>query len=209
MAHADYAGSVYPDKWQVLGVELKPFSLGHYFKLRKLGCTFVSDTAEEATIKDLILGVIVCSMGSHHDPEQDPFWRWLNNSDRSVKLWFWNFTRAQKLTQAEFEVLQWGKRVGKTDFVEKAKLFAQYLSYYQESPGFYEGENTSNEPAGGHWSHSLYHALTSKCGYSPIEAFNAPMRRCLCDFFKLLESEGGGRLMTPEEIEFANAGGDV
>lgn len=200
-----YFDAAYPAPWQVLGVPLKPFSLGHYVKLYRLGCAFVADEVKPATLGDLLLGVAVCSMDSHPDPSRDPFWLWLNRAEPEgywSRLWY----RARKkvckgfVTPAELDMFKFGKRIGTIDFGEKARLFAEYIALHSKVPAYWEGDSSGDgKKSGAHWSQAVLHTLTSKCGYTQEEAHNVPLSRALADFFKYAESEGGLRLMTQEE----------
>ncbi len=197
---SNYFDAAYPEPWQVLGVNLKPFSLGHYVKLYRLGCAFVGDEVKPATLGDLLLGVAVCSMDSHPDPAKDQFWQWLNNDKhrgwRRVVAWFCKKTP----TPAEIDMAKFGRQIGMFNFAEKARLFAQYIEAHSKSPAYWEtNSNQSQNGAGGHWSQSVLHVLVSKCGYSSEEAHNIPLSKALADFFKHAENEGAVRLMTQEE----------
>lgn len=213
MASADYFKAAYPEPWQILGLELKPFSLGHYFKLRRLGCAFVSDKPAGAQLSDLLLAVSVCSMASEPDTAADPFWQWFNR-DRAetiggrLRLWTHNLWRSvfrrRPLTPIEFDFLTWGRKCGDFDISEKIKLFADYLSQHVKVPGFWEDDRQGGTIVGGHWSQSLLHALTSKCGYTMREAYNIPLSKAFADFYKLCEASGGGRLFTEEEEAMLN-----
>ncbi len=204
MPTSDYFKSAYPDGWQILGISVLPFSLGHYFKLKRLGCAFVSDDSQQARLGDLLTGIMVCSMPSDPDISKDQFWTWFNAKEGGLR---WKFYRAvarlwgkQAMTPAERDIFKWGQRIGKFDFPAKVAMFASYVKENTEPPGFWE-KDTAGETQGGHWSHGILHALTAKCGYSLHEAYNAPMGKAIADFYKYAESEGAGRLMTPEEME--------
>lgn len=210
MAASDYFRSAYPEPWQLLGVSLRPFSLGHYLKLHRLGNAFVSDDVETATLGDLILGVVACSMRSHPDPDKDEFWQWLNRKEPTTKAeriaWGWRkllcrVLKKQMPTPAELDVHNWGRKIGVFDVSAKAQQFADYIAKHSECPRFWE-EQASDKKSGAHWAHAVIHALTSKCGYTQEEAYNVCAAKALADYFKHAENEGAIRLMTPQEIEF-------
>lgn len=194
----DYPRSAYPDEWQILGVRLRPFSLGHYLKLRRLGNAYVSDDATPALMGDLLLGIMVCSMESHPDPTKDPFLVWFNQRPK----WYqdrlpWVFG---KLTPAEQEMVRWGRKCKRADVRAKAQLFADYINSQTEFPEYW-CERQNPRRSGAHWSHGVLTTLVSHCGYSQLEAYNVPLSKALQDFFKWAESEGHVTLMTPEESE--------
>ncbi len=203
MATPNYFSAAYPEPWQVLGVKLLPFSFGHYIKLHRLGCAFVAETEQPATIGDLLLGIVVCSMRSNPDPEQDPFWQWLHR-DKPEGLFAklrW-IIRRHKMTPAEYEILTWGRRVGVFDLNTKAQMFAGYIKEHSAVPAYVEEPmDTPPRESGAHWAQSVIAALVAKCGYTQLEAYNVPMPKAMQDFFKHAESEGSIRLLPQEVVE--------
>ena len=203
MATSTYFAAAYPEPWQVLGVNLLPFSFGHYLKLHRLGCAFISEKEEQATIGDLLLGIVVCSMRSNPDPQLDPFWVWLHRDrPESVlqRLW-WKINR-NKLTPAEYEIMTWGRKVGIFELKEKAGLFSKYIEHHSQMPAYVEEpSDTPPRESGAHWAQSVIGSLVSKCGYTQIEAYNVPMPKAMSDFFKHAESEGSIRLLSQEVVE--------
>jgi hypothetical protein len=208
-----YSEAAYPAPWQVLGVTLKPFSLGHYIKLNRLGCAFVADGVETATLGDLLLGVAVCSMDSHPDAGKDPFWNWLSRSapEGRIAAWWYRLRlfisrllNRNPLTPADLDMLRFGKRCGEINLPDKCRLFQEYISAHSKPPAYWEVENSGSKKSGAHWSHAIMQVLVAKCGYTLEDAHNAPMTRAMADFFKHIESEGGVRLMSEEEARFCN-----
>lgn len=204
MARADYFQSSFPAPWVVLGLDLRPFSLGHYIKLRALECAFVSDATEQATLGDLLIGVIVCHFSTDPDPSADPFWNWLNRPAR-FNLLAWLF-RKTPLTPAEREVYKMGKKLGKIDFAEKVKLFSDYIKAHTQEPGYWKLKEEGDSRSGAHWSHAVVSALCSECGYTQREALNAPMNRALQDYYRAAENHGHVRLMTADELRMLDGG---
>jgi hypothetical protein len=129
MARKDYFASAAPEPWQVLGLTLRPFSVGHYIKLRRLDCAFVADDERPATVKDLVVGVSVCSMASHPDQNRDEFWQWFNRrTPESIwgRVSFTFETKAARLlnkehlSPAERDLYRLGKKCGPFDFKSTA-----------------------------------------------------------------------------------------
>ena len=55
----DYYQAAVPDGWQILGVKLRPLSLGHLILLKRYGSAFV--VGGIPTEADLVLSVLICS----------------------------------------------------------------------------------------------------------------------------------------------------
>ena len=158
-----YFEAAYPEPWQVLGVPLKPFSLGHYIKLHRLDCAFVSDETKPATLADLLLGVAVCSMESHPDASKDPFWTWLNRAEPEgwlASAWYRisrkiaALFKRQLLTPAELDMIRFGRKCGPVNLNEKASLFLDYINAHSKVPAYWESDNSTGNKSGAHWSHS-------------------------------------------------------
>ena len=206
----DYFSSTYPEPWQILGLKLRPFSFGHYFKLQRLGCAFVSDKSETATLGDLLLGVLVCTLPSDPDAAADPFWAWLNREHGGWRyrlyVWLAKLLRKPPLSPAEWDVFRLGQQIGPFDFGEKVRLFADYIKHHSEAPLYFEEPRPqSSKRSGAHWAHAIVHTVAAKCGYTLDQAYNAPMAQVLADYFRYAETEGAVRLMTPDEVEFTEA----
>ena len=205
MAIRDYFSAAYPEPWQIMGIRLRPFSLGHYIKLAQFKNAFVSEKTEVATFPDLIQGIAVCSMASHPDPMRDEFWQWWNQpAPYSI---FAALCRKTPLTPAERDIVRWGRRVRKLDdWVEKAKMFAAYISTHSEPPGYWvtADDNKPGVKSGAHWVQSVISGLVSECGYTQIEALNVPVCKCLQDYLKAAENQGTIRLMPIDVLETTN-----
>lgn len=206
MAIADnFFAAAYPEPWQILGVKLRPFSLGHYIKLSRLGCAFVSEAEERATMSDLVLGVIVCSMPTTVDTDVDPFWKWLNRTRGGWRYTIYKLTkrilRQKFATPAEYDAFLWGKQMGAIDFSAKVKMFSDYMDKCSAMPAYVEEHrDTPAKASGAHWCQSVLSALVSKCGYTMEEALNVPVSRALSDFIKQAETDGAVRILPVEAI---------
>lgn len=173
---ADYFTATIPEPWQILGLRLRPFSLGHYKLLRRFGCAFVSDTAEEATREDLILGVLACSM---------------------IPAEFLSFIESPEYEQ---RVKDWGKSVGLFDLKEKAELFQKYIAQHSQVPRYWEERETSE--SGAHWAQCVEVLLRSELGWTSEDIDREPLSKAFADYFKHAENNGAIKLMTADEIAF-------
>jgi hypothetical protein len=167
-----YASAAIPDPYQILGLRLRPFSLGHYLLLQRFECGFVQDKPFPISRQDLIAGVLICSM------RHSEFLEFLQQK---------NFLR---------QVRRWGKRVGFFDLAEKTTFFEAYLRASLSEPDYIELQPGGS---GGEWSQNLKITLMTKLGYSEAEAIDMPLSKALADYYKLAESEGLIRLLTAED----------
>jgi hypothetical protein len=175
-----YAHAVLPDPYRILGLKLRPFSLGHYLLLQRFGCELLQSPEVLATQArtaaderaDLILGVLICSM------RHAEFLAFVEQKD---------FLR---------EVHRWGRRVGVFDVAEKTALFRGYLYSSLREPDYLPLQPGDDS---GDWAQNLKLTLTTRMHYTEAEALELPLSQALADYYKLAESEGLVRLISPEE----------
>lgn len=172
-----YAAAAIPEPYRILGLRLRPFSLGHYLHLQRFGCAFI-DPAAKPNRNDLTFGVLICSM-------------------RFAE--FLDFVEQKDFLR---QIKKWGRRIGWFDFSEKARLFASYLQASLKEPDYIE-INPGND--GGDWVQNLQTTLITRCGYSAQTVLDEPLSKCLADYYKLAESEGLVRLLTEEDLAAAEA----
>lgn len=168
-----YARAAIPDPYRILGLRLRPLSLGHLLLLQRFNCAFLADLPTTVTKADLLLGVLICSM------RPDAFLDFLESR---------GFVRA---------VAEWGKKIKKFDFAAKAELFRQYLSTALQEPEYIALQPGSDE---GDWVQSLKLTLTTRLGYTDAEAWELPISKALAEYYKLAEAEGLLRVLTPEDL---------
>src|ERR1035437_8979397 len=58
----DFFAKDIPEPFQILGLRLLPLSIGRYRRMARHGIGFVSEVSTRADGKDLLLGVLICSM---------------------------------------------------------------------------------------------------------------------------------------------------
>jgi len=174
-----------PDPVRILGVPLLPLSLGRYRLLRRFGCAFVADGPAQATMEDLIIGILICSM-----PCAD----------------FLAFIESPKSKRA---LAKWGRRIAREiradphfNVFAKFGLFQAYLSEAEKIPPYWD-EADPSPPAGGHWSQAVEVCLRSELGYTRDEIEEAPLAKCISDYFAHAQAKGAIRLISTDELEQA------
>lgn len=143
--------------------------------MRRFECAFVQQQEGQATLNDLLLGVLICSLPA--DGKQ--FMEFIQQKD---------FDRQMK---------RWGQKIGMPDFQEKARLFMEYLRAGWEEPAHFNKQPGSS---GGDWVQNIRITLMTRLGYSNSEVMTMPMSQALADYFKLAEADGIIHLISAEEI---------
>ena len=198
-----------PEPYRILGLKLRPFSLGHYVILSRHGSAFVAEQEGRATREDLIFAVLVCSMSF------EEFNEWIDSGPlpwRQKALAVFRFITSRsslaelllalRRSAAEYHVARWGRQVGVFDLAEKAALFKRYVDEHSALPKYWEEKES--KPSGGHWSQAVFLTLTGELGFTATQAWNMGLREAFLHFFKHAESIGAVRLMSPEELEVVN-----
>lgn len=172
-----------PEPYRIFCIELLPFSLGRYQLLRRFECAFVAEEETQATVEDLLLGLLVCSMRC-----------------REFLVWIQSKAAARELKA-------WGKRIRRQikaephfNIYEKIGLFRQYLESSARVPKFWEEQSHQANPSGSHWSHSVEVTLRAELGYTIEQIEETPLGKALGDYFKWAESQGLITIMTEEQI---------
>lgn len=181
-----------PEPFRILGLALRPFSLGRYRLLRRFDCAFVSDGDAKASMDDLLLGVLVCSMRC------DDCLKFIDSPDRDSELKRWG-----KMIRKQI------KREEDFDIYAKFNLFRQYLDVQHSIPKFWDETGDEESGGGSHWSHAIEVTLRSELGWSDEEICEQPITKALSDFFALKESRGLIRIMREDELESGAANAEA
>lgn len=190
----DYFKRAIPEPFRILGLALKPLSLGRYRLLERFECAFVAEEEKTATVSDLILGCVICSM------EVDAFLEALQSRAllKAVRRW------GRKVCPLPWLGIfpgfgRWWRARHSFNVVEKVGLFKSYIRRGSEMP-LYWSEDDEGRSSGGHWSQAVEVTLRGKLGWTPREINEAPLSKAIADYFKYAESQGMITLMTPDEI---------
>ncbi len=197
-----YTQRIIPEPYTILGLSLRPFSLGHFLLLQRFNCGFVSDKPTLGGIDDLILGCCVCSMTYEE----------FLDAITDDKLFYTKesvFTKKSIRKEISFKkwLKKWAKSVEKDiysskefNLYEKIQLFKNYINSGVKAPYYYEGERFDNVgESGGHWTQAILLVLTGELGFTHSQALNLPMAEVFVHYFKYAENNGIITLMNEEE----------
>lgn len=182
-----YVKSAIPEPYTILGVRLRPFSLGSYFLMERFDVGFIDEDVDRVGgIPDLLLAIAICSR------TYEEFLEFIDNEKEFNK---WTKT--------------WGKQVNKqakTDknfnLLYKFMDFEKYMKDGVRVPKYFEGDaDGDGKSSGAHWTQCLLLTLTSELGYTQTEALNMPVSKALADYFKWAETKGMVSLMDDDELE--------
>lgn len=175
---AAYSIAAIPEPFQILGLGLKPLSLGRFILMERFDVAFVSDYSKDPELADLVLGVLICSQ-THE-----------------------SFLKLIESNGLEKAVTDWGSKASLFDFAEKAKLFYEYLEVGLKQPVVFFKNDA--EPSGAHWAQVLKLVLM-EAGYTESQALNMALTKAFADFYKNAETKGALTIATDAEVRAIEA----
>lgn len=196
----NYVESFLPERYTILGIELKELSLGHYFLMRRFNVGYACDNDTNVGWDDFVVALLICSM-SYNDfvdlmnnrvggkPAKHKWLYWLDNQKHFISF----LTHNGRLLK---------KRINKDkhfNMLVALKQFSQYLDNSTKMPKYWDKEESNTSNSGAHWSQTIFTTAISDLGYTRDEALNVPLRQLFNDFFKFAESQGAIELMTEDE----------
>jgi hypothetical protein len=190
MLREEYLKAVLPDRHAVLGVRLRPYSLGHDLLLERLGSPFYT-LASVPDFTDLALAVNVCAREFHAADE------WLNSPGlpAEMKAFAKSIVRDCK---------------SKLDVPAKVDAFVEYVAAGKRVPEFrwQESEHTEVIALESPTVQVVKVALMARLGYTEAEALNCPYGLAWWNYVTLFEVEGRMRLLDREKIAVQQARAD-
>ena len=210
-----YAEAALPNPVSVLGVRLRPFSLGHVILMKKYDMPWVSDKEELPSIWALIFGVFICSQS------WSEFESWMKEENEWDKFenckpihpikyhfanflkkhdWFFQFKYLQHWYYDKWEndIRDFTDRLAKEaekdkyfNIMEKIAAFANYIKDGSRIPLFFikdkrGDENDENRDA---WIENTLVTLMSKLNYTREQALDAPLSQAIFDYLKYSEEQ--------------------
>jgi hypothetical protein len=163
-----------PSSWQILGLKLQPFALGHLVLLERFGSAFVGGKPNPNPFTDLALAVFICSR-SYDQALAD-----VADPDLPSEMERWEQEVAKQSD---------GKPI---PISEKLSLFTDYLNAhdlrFEKDKDYTAAENSRgiNIP----FVHAVRVKLQSRMHFSDSEIFNRPWALCLLDYYILADMDG-------------------
>lgn len=197
-APEDYFLRAIPEPVRVLGLALRPMSLGHYRLLKRFQVAFVSDETATANVSDLLTGVLICSM------PVDEFIAFASSKSftQEVRRWSKKLFPAVWICSLPFIGNWWRKRHG-FNVLEKMAIFQKYIASAQRIPNYTCTQNSPGKNSG-HWSHSIEICLRSELGWTAQEINEQPLSKALADYFRFAESNGMVILLQDADLAAAD-----
>ena len=176
------------EPFTILGLRLRPLSLGHILLMNRVGSAFLS--GDPLRYEDLAISVFICAnryvdaLSALDDPMLP----------RSMLRWSQKLTRTRPIDR----LLR--RKPTPIDFTAKAESFRDYLRQGSWHPDFHsksdEGNAIEAPP-----EHLIRIKLMRELGISETEIMDRSWSQCLTDFYLLRALDGSINIVDNAEIE--------
>jgi len=186
---ADYYSAVLPETRTVLGMRLRPLSLGHLVLLKRIGSPFAN--GEIPTLESLATAVMICA--STFREALDYF----DDPKLSSVMFRWH----ERITGNDRWLVRLGlRRVKTVDFIAEAAAFFAYLQEHQTMPK-YASSDSDFRPIGYAFEQMIKVRLMRDLHFSEAELFDRSWLLCLWDYAALLDMENAIHIVGEKESQ--------
>jgi len=178
-----------PVIWTICGVQLKPFSLGHFVILKQLKSPMINEQERDLGIQEGLYwffnALLVCALSYEDNLE-------LMQNEAEFEKTYKQFT--ENLLKNIGQEKDW-------NIFSKLHMFKQYMSYYMEMPIFdEEGKPSEKSPSGIDWIQNIF-VTFKKLGYDDIEILNMNFRKLFYEWTSYAEGEGAIRVWNKTNLD--------
>lgn len=195
MDEAFYSVAI-PEPTTILGLRLRPFSLGHLILLHRVRSAFVTPD-EPSTLHDLALSVLICSLPYRdgcdlfNRTDLPKFFRKWHDKLAGVSIW----------TRLGF------RNTRKVDYAAKVAEFFAYINSGSKSPN-YSYAAAESYPIECPTVQLVKCALLREFSMPESELMDRPWAMCLWDYVTLRALDGKVRFEDTDRIAAARAAAD-
>lgn len=190
-----------PEPQILLGVQLRPFSLGHLVLLHRLGSAYA--TGGTPDISDLVSSVFTCSQ-TYAEAEAV-----LTTGKVPVKQKGWFGSKLVDMPLPDAMAL-WQEQIGPFDFTEKSSEFAAYTKAGSKHPlvSSVRGSDGGNSVNDCPFVQQVKVVLMSKLNFREADLLDRPWSLCLWDYCTSHMLEGNLHILNRDEFSNARAVAD-
>jgi len=193
----DFYSAAIPEPTTVLGLRLRPFSLGHVILLGRVRSSFVTE-GEPLSLHDLALSVLICSLSY-----TDGLSLFNNrNLDRFFKRWHSRLAGESWLTRLGFRKLR------EIDYAQKAVEFGEYIKRASKIPNYsYRADDFKQIECPS--VQIVKVTLMRDMGFREAELMDRPWGLCLWDYVTIRALAGHISLVDSDQLKEAQAAADA
>jgi len=204
MSATSYTKALIPTPYTIMGLDLKPFCIGHVLLMQHFNCSFGADEAIKVNVnqlvQDFLWGLVICSM---------TFEEFYNACQTNTLEVYYSKDFAVKRIKFTDWIKNWRKAILKAVHEKNANLltrlaaFNEYIREAMEVPMFFQESEGTPKNSGSHWTLTILNVLTGELGYSQSEALNMPLAQAYQVYLKFCERNGLITIATQREQEEA------
>lgn len=173
---ANFYEAHFPVPFHVLGLPLKPFSLGHHILLCRADSACVRP-GERISFDDFIFAVLICS----------------RTYEESVAFFLSDWT---------VELKRWAKRLRKIDLAQAQFVFSSYLIQGHTRPNFRFLVESEDFVFGSPWEQRIKIVLMENMGFTESQLLNRHLPLCWWDLLTHDELKGSIQITEGETAQF-------
>lgn len=198
---AEFLAAAVPAPRRILGVDLRPFSLGHLLLMQWLANSFVS--GGKPGVEDLVTGVWVCSLCY-----AEALKALRSGRIDMVERGRWRTRRSTVPLTSAFQ--RWRDVAGPFDVSAKCVEFSAYLKAGCQVPtvATTRGENSDNAAAPIPEVQSVKVTLMSRMHIPEVELMDRPWSLCLWDCYTLSAHDGSVKFLDGDSLAEAQSTAD-
>lgn len=186
--HSHHSRLVTPPPAQILGIRLRPYSVGHCRLLAYL------DLGRAETLPDLVAALLIC----HYPASQ------LTQERLASRRFRWTCTLRVFWIGFALRVLASRYACGTMIlFLRARQQWDEYLQYYHSAPALVPADPSQGSPVlldTPRLAH-VEHTLTGQCGLRPHEVLDLPLNEAYWRDAVAREASGQYRIVGTEELE--------
>ena len=186
--HFDQA--LLPVTWDICGVRLRPFSMGHYIILKNIGNPMLDNSetniADDEKLCWFFQTLLICASTYEDNIEM------LQNLESHKETMDKLVANLMKVMESD---PHW-------NIFEHLRSFRDYVNFYMDVPVYFnEHESKEVTKSGIDWVQNLYFTMKKHGGYSESEIMNMNFKKLLYVWCSYAESEGSIKVINKQDLQ--------
>lgn len=194
--------ALHPAPYRILGIELRPFSLGHSLLLHDIGSPFVAEELREFTVHDLFIALSICALPYEKGKalgEDAKGWKkkcdeWVAKNIRHNCGGLWS--RLWRIAR--------GKPLPDWDIANDVRAFFRYLSEGNARPDYKAEPGNDMAFLYSPWQLRMMVKLRREFGMTRSEILDMPLAEAWWMYLGAVEADGSIQICTEDEKEFVD-----
>lgn len=193
---AEFSAAI-PKPQVILGLRLKPLSLGRYRLLKRFKSPFVEEDEVAMPLNKLVheflFALVICGLSCEE-------FRCLYETEGNRKM-PWSNSLKNECARLGKQIRRCARKEKAFNIFAKIEAFKRFLAEATTMPWHALPRQGAAQVSVSHWSHAIEMVLRSRLGWTAEEVDEEPLSKAFVDFYKLMESDGAVTLLTHAAYE--------